>query len=80
MPSGAPAAGSPDGPWTRRWLDSRPHSKSKTYGVSSSMSEASTDGTESNGSGKHRGQASPAEDSTSSPHGRHRREADAHAQ
>ncbi|MGW8764000.1 hypothetical protein ACWGN5_16005 [Streptomyces sp. NPDC055815] len=43
------------------------------------MSEASTQGSESHGSGKHRGQASPAEDSTSSPHGRHRREADAHA-
>ncbi|MFE5907952.1 hypothetical protein ACFQ6B_02470 [Streptomyces wedmorensis] len=43
------------------------------------MSEASTEGTEPHGSGKHRGEASPAEDSTSSPHGRHRREGDARA-
>lgn len=78
MPSGAFAAGSSDGPQTG-WLDSPPHSKSTTNGVSSSMSEASTQGAESTGSGKHRGQASPAEDSTSSPHGRHRREAEAHA-
>ncbi|MFB7832677.1 hypothetical protein [Streptomyces sp. NPDC056056] len=38
------------------------------------MSETSTDGQEPNGSGKHRGDAAPAEDSASSPHGRHRRE------
>ncbi|WP_367827850.1 hypothetical protein [Streptomyces sp. LMG1-1-1.1] len=43
------------------------------------MSETSTEGTEPHGSGKHRGEASPVEDSTSSPHGRHRREADARA-
>ncbi|MEU5216338.1 hypothetical protein AB0G79_09060 [Streptomyces sp. NPDC020807] len=45
--------------------------------MSSSKSEASTEGQEPNGSGKHRGKASSAEDSTSSPHGRHRREPDA---
>ncbi|WP_262928265.1 MULTISPECIES: hypothetical protein [unclassified Streptomyces] len=38
------------------------------------MSENSTDGQEPNGSGKHRGDAAPTEDSASSPHGRHRRE------
>ncbi|MCX4980584.1 hypothetical protein [Streptomyces sp. NBC_00572] len=42
------------------------------------MSETSTDGQERNGSGKHRGEAAPTEDSASSPHGRHRREPDAH--
>jgi hypothetical protein len=73
VPPRALAAGASDGPRTGS-LDSRPHSKSKTYGVSSGMSEASTQGTESHGSGKHRGEASPVEDSTSSPHGRHRRE------
>lgn len=36
-----------------------------------------TDAQESNGSGRHRGDAAPVEDSTSSPHGRHRREPDA---
>ncbi|MFD5325442.1 hypothetical protein [Streptomyces sp. NPDC127092] len=35
------------------------------------------DAQEHNGSGKHRGPAAPAEDSSSSPHGRHRREPDA---
>ncbi|MEU9863747.1 hypothetical protein AB0D99_23025 [Streptomyces sp. NPDC047971] len=40
------------------------------------MSEARTDGTEQSGSGKHRGEAAPSEESTSSPHGRHRRDAD----
>ncbi|MCT4352945.1 hypothetical protein M5362_07360 [Streptomyces sp. Je 1-79] len=44
--------------------------------MSSTMSEARTDGTESQGSGKHRGEAAPSEDSSSSPHGRHRRDAD----
>lgn len=42
------------------------------------MSQASTDGSEPNGSGKHRGPSAPAEDTTSSPHGRHRREPEAH--
>ncbi|MFF5972366.1 hypothetical protein ACFY7C_12695 [Streptomyces sp. NPDC012769] len=37
---------------------------------------SNTEAQESNGSGKHRGPAAPAEDSTSSPHGRHRRESD----
>ncbi|MFD7320991.1 hypothetical protein ACFV9D_07835 [Streptomyces sp. NPDC059875] len=41
------------------------------------MSEARTDGTEPHGSGKHRGEAAPSEESTSSPHGRHRRDAEA---
>ncbi|MEU9293217.1 MULTISPECIES: hypothetical protein [Streptomyces] len=41
------------------------------------MSENSTHGQEPNGSGKHRGEAAPVEDSASSPHGRHRREPDA---
>lgn len=40
------------------------------------MSEARTDGTESEGSGKHRGNSAPSEDSTTSPHGRHRRDAE----
>ncbi|MFE7806218.1 hypothetical protein ACFU51_16420 [Streptomyces sp. NPDC057430] len=44
--------------------------------MSSTMSEARTDGTESQGSGRHRGEAAPSEDSTSSPHGRHRRDAE----
>ncbi|MER7619867.1 hypothetical protein [Streptomyces sp. NPDC126503] len=44
------------------------------------MSESSsTDGQERHGSGRHRGQAAPVEDSASSPHGRHRREPDAQA-
>ncbi|MFB7515356.1 hypothetical protein [Streptomyces sp. NPDC056144] len=44
--------------------------------MSSSKAETSTEGRESGGSGKHRGEASAAEDSASSPHGRHRREPD----
>ncbi|MFI8516722.1 hypothetical protein ACIGEZ_02640 [Streptomyces sp. NPDC085481] len=38
---------------------------------------SNTDAQEQNGSGRHRGPTAPAEDSTSSPHGRHRREPDA---
>ncbi|MFI8965067.1 hypothetical protein ACIGO8_23480 [Streptomyces sp. NPDC053493] len=38
---------------------------------------SNTDAQEPNGSGKHRGPAAPAEDSSSSPHGRHRREPEA---
>ncbi|MFJ8665599.1 hypothetical protein [Streptomyces sp. NPDC093600] len=39
------------------------------------MSEARTDGSEPHGSGRHRGEAAPSEeDSTSSPGGRHRRD------
>ncbi|MEU6976453.1 MULTISPECIES: hypothetical protein [unclassified Streptomyces] len=39
---------------------------------------SNTDAQESNGSGRHRGESAPSEDATSSsPHGRHRREPDA---
>ncbi|MFF0432449.1 hypothetical protein ACFYU9_09540 [Streptomyces sp. NPDC004327] len=38
---------------------------------------SNTDAQEPNGSGKHRGPAAPTEDSTSSPHGRHRRDHEA---
>ncbi|MFJ3902236.1 hypothetical protein [Streptomyces sp. NPDC090025] len=51
-----------------------PHSKSDIYGVSSTMSN--TDTQEQTGSGKHRGPAAPAEDSSANPHGRHRRDPD----
>ncbi|MFI8822808.1 hypothetical protein [Streptomyces sp. NPDC053431] len=45
--------------------------------TTTAMSNSRTDVQESHGSGKHRGQAAPAEDSSSSPHGRHRREPEA---
>ncbi|MFI2050352.1 hypothetical protein [Streptomyces purpureus] len=44
------------------------------YGVSSSMSDATTDQTRPVGSGKHRGGASSQDDQSARPHGRHRRD------
>lgn len=38
------------------------------------MPEASTNGAEPHGSGKHRGEAAPSEEPYPSPHGRHRRD------
>ncbi|MEV5971059.1 hypothetical protein [Streptomyces sp. NPDC051921] len=45
--------------------------------TTTAMSDSRTNVEEPNGSGKHRGPAAPAEDSSSSPHGRHRREPEA---
>ncbi|GAA2432185.1 hypothetical protein GCM10010273_05170 [Streptomyces lavendulocolor] len=73
----AGAAHRPRGPW----IDSRAATSSAIiYGVTSHMSEASTDTThgrpqgDAGGSGKHRGGAASTEDLSTQPHGRHRKE------
>ncbi|WP_406860626.1 hypothetical protein ABZO31_09270 [Streptomyces sp. HUAS MG47] len=44
--------------------------------MSTTMQEATTDSTESNPHGRHRGNPSSQEEPESSPHGRHRRDAE----